>query len=272
MLTEPALQEDLQEALEMVRERQQKDHPAFYRPLPKKESKLVRPYYRQNLKIPEFGGGEDVVLKNECGTIVSTGYKRVIIGDYGAFVEFSPDQLVKESIGPKFPGPQRKDVSYLWYETKDAANTKIYLQQRRVLYAEYSVGMYYVSPDDVFLERTGTDTEWRPFTRIAHIQHTLEARRATGGEPYGNPDHKLTAIPGQWLCRNPENGHTWVCEDQNFGSLYRPPLNDRRQKEPKAKKPRGESKNRKKIAEAASNQEATNYGPLFESPTTDRNT
>lgn len=261
----------LESALEMVQERQQKGHPLFYRALPKEASEIVREYYRRQLSIPEFGGGEEVVLKNECGTTIATGYTQVIIGDYGAFVEFVQEQLIKDNVKPKFPGPQKKDASYLWYETKDAANTKVYLQQHRVTYAKYSPGRYYVSPDDVFVERVGILDEWRRFTRITHPTHTLEAKRALGGESYGHEDFDLTARPGEWLCRNPENGHVWTCEDRNFGILYKPAWGERHPKEPRAKKPRGETKNRKKLAEAAAAQAATqtvpeDNGPLFDQP------
>jgi hypothetical protein len=257
----------LESALETIRERQQKGHSAFYRPLAKEASKIVREHYRHRLSIPEFGGGEEVVLKNECGTVIATGYRQVIIGDYGAFVEFAQDQLVKESIGPKFPGIQKKDASYLWYETKDAAQTKVYLQQHRVTYANYSPGRYYVSPDDVFIERIGTNSEWRSFTRIAHLTHTLEARRAVGGEAYGHESFKLVAKPGQWLCRNPENDYTWTCGDKDFGSLYRPLFDGRRTSEPKVKKARGETKNRKKLAETeTAAAPANDCGPLFDPP------
>lgn len=255
----------LESALETVRERQQKGNPLFYRPLPKEASEIVREHYRRQLSVPEFGGGEEVVLKNECGTVIATGYGQVIIGDYGAFIEFAPEQLVKENVKPKFPGPQKKDASYLWYETTDAAQTKVYLQQHRVTYAKYSPGRYYVSPDDVFVERTGTNSEWRLFTRISHPTHTLEAKRAMGGESYGHEDFKLTARPGEWLCRNPENGYVWTCEDRNFGILYKPIFDGKHAPEPKAKKARGETKNRKKLAEAAAAQTAQeDNGPLFE--------
>jgi hypothetical protein len=29
-----------------------------------------------------------------------------------------------------------------------------------------------------------------------------------------------TAKKGEWICRNPENGHMWVCSDQGFSQLY----------------------------------------------------
>jgi hypothetical protein len=257
----------LESALAMVRERQQKGHSAFYRALPKEASKIVREHYRRRLSIPEFGGGEEVVLKNECGTIIATGYRQVIIGDYGAFVEFNPDHLVKDNIKPRFPGAQKKEASYLWYETKDVAQTKVYLQQHRVTYANYSPGRYYISPDDLFLERIGTNSEWRPFVRIAHPTHTLEAKRAIGGEPWGHKDFARKAEPSQWLCRNPENNYVWTCGDRDFGLLYRPVFEKRGPLEPKARKQRSEAKNRKKSTEAAAAPSATqDFGPLFEQP------
>lgn len=62
--------------------------------------------------------------------------------------------------------------------------------------------------------------DWLRCYRLAHRSHFLEARRSPGGEPYGQDDFELTTEPGQWLCRNPENGYRWVCSDADFVRLY----------------------------------------------------
>ena len=259
----------LESALQMADERQQKGHPLFYRQLPGEASKIAREYYRMRLRqmaISEHGA-DDVILKNDCGTVVSKGYRRVVVGDYGAYIEFTQKQLIQASIAPKWAGTQSKDASYIWHETTDASKTKIYLQQRRVQYADYVPRMYYVSPDDIFVEQfiDAASREWRVFKRIASPQHTLEAKRAAGGEAVGHPDFKAVAKKDQWICRNPENGHVWTCKDSYFGLLYRLAVGDGTDPKPKKRARKNQaSKGRKKLNEAAMETPPENdCGPLF---------
>lgn len=260
----------LETALGMVDERQQKGHPLFYRPLPKEASAIVREHYTRALRqtrISETGCDDPVVLKNDCGTVIATGYRRVVVGDYGAYVEFTKDQLVKDAISPKWPGDQRKDAAYIWCETKDTSRTKVYLQQHAVQYASYKPGMYYVSPDDIFIEQVFDEAskEWREFTRVSVPQHTFEARRSPGGEVIGNPGNGLFTKEHQWFCRNPQNGHTWACSDDSFWMLYRLVAEDglnRHKKKPRKKRPAAHS--RKKLNEATVDTSLTgDCGPLF---------
>jgi hypothetical protein len=262
----------LETALQTMYERQQKGDPLFYRPLPGEASKIVREYYRTALRrmaISEHGCDESMVLKNDCGTVIARGYRRVVVGDYGAYIEFTKNQLIQDSIAPKWPGEQKKEVSYIWYQTKDASQTKVYLQQHKVQYADYRPGMYYVAPDDVFIEQVidAASKEWRAFKRVECQQHGLEAKRAAGGEVVGDPINKEFAKENQWLCRNPENGHTWVCGDQNFRLLYRLTVDDGSIPQPKKKtrKQRGNQagKGRKKLNEAAVEAASAESGPLF---------
>jgi hypothetical protein len=61
---------------------------------------------------------------------------------------------------------------------------------------------------------------WLRCYRIAQRDSFIEAKRAEGGEPYGDEVMRKTAKPGEWLCRNPENGYTWVVSDEGFEELY----------------------------------------------------
>lgn len=51
----------------------------------------------------------------------------------------------------RWPCKPSKPVKYLWLETDDNTKTKIYLQQKTVKYADYKVGMFYVSPQEVII-------------------------------------------------------------------------------------------------------------------------
>jgi len=62
--------------------------------------------------------------------------------------------------------------------------------------------------------------EWLKVYRIAHRADIHDAKRAEGGEPYGDPAFKKVAKKGEWLCRNPENGWLWTWSDESFVELY----------------------------------------------------
>ena len=101
----------------------------------------------------DIGGNFVKPLYSLEGTKIATGYTRIVIGDYGAFVEISPDQIVQENLvvkkGQEFrlSDSQYKDrVKYHWLTSRDDSDCKIYFQQKTVEYADYLPGMYYISP------------------------------------------------------------------------------------------------------------------------------
>lgn len=119
----------------------------------KRVRKELRPIahniYRNN--IPDF----NVPLKAPSGQTIASGYTRIVIGDYGAYVEFSKDQLLmplqmKRGQEYRMNNPQYK-CKYVWY-TDFKQEVKIYYQLRTVDYADYKVGMYYISPFDLQLK------------------------------------------------------------------------------------------------------------------------
>lgn len=112
--------------------------------------------------LPEWcdvSGNGNMPLLSLAGTRISTGYTRIVIGDYGAFVEISPDQIYRENIHCK-PGQEyriaderySKNTKYHWLTAKDNSDCKIYFQQKTVDYADYLPGMYYISPYEVLPE------------------------------------------------------------------------------------------------------------------------
>jgi len=87
----------------------------------------------------------------KSGFLVAKGYKRIVIGNRGPYIEFTPEQIILENIF--IPEEQKKRVSediwyYIEYRTK-RDNVKIYLQKKTVAYADYRVGLYYISPSDL---------------------------------------------------------------------------------------------------------------------------
>ena len=83
------------------------------------------------------------------GTHIATGYIRVVVGDYGAYLEFSPAHLFMSKIESRFGQTPDRPVKYIWMQSKDASQIKIYEQKRRVSYADYKPGLYYIAPQDL---------------------------------------------------------------------------------------------------------------------------
>ena len=63
-----------------------------YKPLPKDLSEKYRQFYIDNLPDCFIIDGSDTVLCTKTGTVVCNGYTRIVVGDYGAFIEFDKEQ------------------------------------------------------------------------------------------------------------------------------------------------------------------------------------
>lgn len=128
-----------------------------YKKLPSHESKLAREFYEEKLpKDLKLSGDLDQELFTTKGTRVATGYKRIVVGDYGAFVEIPVDKVKKKVIvcqpgqEYRYEDPKYRDnVKYFWYTVLDGSNVKLYFQQKKVIYADYEPGYVYVSPYEI---------------------------------------------------------------------------------------------------------------------------
>lgn len=110
-------------------------------------------------------GNTKTVFTDKNGNVLATGYDRVVYGDHGPYIEFSPNQVNMEA----FPQVKKKG-SKAWYDEGRTADgsVKLYMQKRDVStlpnppkgkysaknnrtegYADYKPGKYYISPDDV---------------------------------------------------------------------------------------------------------------------------
>lgn len=131
-----------------------------YKPLPPLISVQQRQEYLDAL--PEgfdVDGNKNCNIYSKSGTLIATGYNRVVIGDYGAFVEFDKTQAIKQNIKVKAGQEYRyndkqysENVKYLWLTAKDNSDCKIYFQKKTVNYADYKEGMFYISPYEVKIE------------------------------------------------------------------------------------------------------------------------
>lgn len=124
-----------------------------YKRLPEDKSKLARDWYTKN--IPSFldVNGSNTTLYSLDGTVLCHEYKRIVVGDYGAFIEFDISQSINFKVTPgqeyRTLKEFKNNVKYLWYTCKDNSNCKIYQQIRTVSYADYLPGMCYISPYEV---------------------------------------------------------------------------------------------------------------------------
>lgn len=120
----------------------------------------VREKYRNAL--PDWcvvSGDEGAALYTLDGTLLCVGYERIVIGDYGAFIEICPGNIRKEALcckrGQEYRMSDERfsvNIKYLWLTTKDRSDCKIYFQKKKVSYADYLPGMYYISPYEVYVE------------------------------------------------------------------------------------------------------------------------
>ena len=91
---------------------------------------------------------QEIYLRD--GTLFAHNFNRVVHGGRGPYVEFSEDQILLE-LESKFGNDMNNIDSlpfyYAWLVPIGKPTTKVYYQLKTVGYADYKIGMYYVSPD-----------------------------------------------------------------------------------------------------------------------------
>ena len=125
-----------------------------YKKLPEKLSISARSIYNQT--IPNFLQN----LKNQSlytinGSCICNSFDRIVIGDYGAYIEFSSEQANKDLFiiapGQEYRlEPRYSNVKYIWLTIDDNSKIKIYYQKNTVKYADYIPNKYYVSVYEVY--------------------------------------------------------------------------------------------------------------------------
>jgi len=114
---------------------------------PEKKQKLVEGY-RKRLLIP-VDTPTVLNLNTINGTHIAKGYTRIVIGERGPYIEFEDSHMVAENMFIPDDQKWRLQSSAAYYNewrSVDAANVKIYHQKKVVDYADYKVGMWYISP------------------------------------------------------------------------------------------------------------------------------
>eukprot|EP01084_Bolivina_argentea_P069413 126300_1 len=126
-----------------------------------------------SLYLPELGSNKCNIsfynTSNSNQQLIATNYNRIVYGDHGPYIEFNADQINWDS----FPNTQSKGDSVAYYDefyNSDDKNVKLYAQRKTVSdqpnppsgkysvhhnrsegYADYKIGMYYISPDDLYI-------------------------------------------------------------------------------------------------------------------------
>lgn len=126
-----------------------------YRPLKHDLSEKYRKFYLDNIPTElNVNGGVDTLFTLN-GSPICDGYDRIVIGDYGAFIEFSTSPysfIVKPGQEYRIDDERySKNVKYHWLTINDNSDVKIYHQMRTVAYADYLPDKYYVSVHEVLV-------------------------------------------------------------------------------------------------------------------------
>ena len=118
------------------------------------KSERIRQGYRDRLILPEFCK-EEIDFFTESGLKIATNYIRVVIGDRGPYIEFTDDMIEESNIylpQDKLWRVKNALCYYIEYRSNDEQNIMIYKQKKTVKYADYKIGLWYISP---FLLITG---------------------------------------------------------------------------------------------------------------------
>lgn len=120
----------------------------------KKSSEEIREGYRNRLILPEFCE-EEITFFTKGGLMVAQNYVRVVIGDRGPYIEFNNSMMGSGIFIPDDQIWRCKNTNcfYIEYRTIDECNVKIYKQKKQVSYADYQIGLWYISPFDLVSDK-----------------------------------------------------------------------------------------------------------------------
>ena len=131
-----------------------------YKAIPQNYREEIHNFYKDNLP-PNFRlDGDAAPLFSSSGLKLCEGYSRVVIGDYGAFIEVAPSDILTENIHVQ-AGQEYRDFNpcynhtvFSWLTPKDASGIKISFQKKPVEYGDFKPGFYYISPYDCFYSKS----------------------------------------------------------------------------------------------------------------------
>jgi len=98
--------------------------------------------------------GEDIKLYTKSNILIANGYKRIVIGKRGPYVEFDKENInhsicyIPEKQKWRLTDTEHKAFYIEWRTKPDYI--KLYEQLKEVDYADYIIGMWYISPFDLY--------------------------------------------------------------------------------------------------------------------------
>lgn len=127
-----------------------------YKKLPDDLSEKYRNFWKEN--IPNFlsVSGDRIPLYTVYGSPICEWYDRIVIGDYGAFIEFPKSAICNDFEVAKgqeyriYDERYSSRVKYHWLTISDGSDIKIYKQIRGVTYADYQPNKFYISVHEAF--------------------------------------------------------------------------------------------------------------------------
>jgi len=128
-----------------------------YKKLSNKLSNIAQNIYANTIPAFLLSFDKTKSLYSLNGSLICNGYDRIVIGDYGAYIEFSSEQANKD-LFTIAPGqeyrlePRYNNVKYIWLTIDDGSQIKIYYQKNTVSYADYKPQYYYISVYEVYPE------------------------------------------------------------------------------------------------------------------------
>jgi hypothetical protein len=100
--------------------------------------------YKKRMLI-SHNGDPSMRLFTSGGLLLAVGYTRIEFGKRGPYIEVGQEQMQRANTHKAEEG----HYCYEEFRSNCEANAKVYLQRKRVDYADYRIGMYYVSPFDL---------------------------------------------------------------------------------------------------------------------------
>lgn len=126
--------------------------------LPDDLSANVREWYLNDIsKDIDIDNLDNYIVYNKEEIPIISKIDRIVIGDYGPYIEFDS---INANMDVIYEDPKEAyrstdkyidKVKYLWYTS--TGKDKIYLQLRTVEYADYLIGKFYISPYDVVIKK-----------------------------------------------------------------------------------------------------------------------
>lgn len=106
----------------------------------------------ETIPSPKNDGGNMVYFFTESKLLIANGFNRLVIGERGPYVEFLPSQIIWENAFVPSDEIWRllhAECYYIEFRSKCKSHVKIYFQKKQVTYADYKIGLIYISPDDL---------------------------------------------------------------------------------------------------------------------------